>query len=125
LEAISGMSSPAKDNLCTHFPTELFLRRDGVPGIEITIIPGPEKTAAERVTLTACRPSIDVDRLDERLGHVVESAKQAMGFSDTKAFSTDAGVGAIGVMDGVASRLSPRMWNKHLPNCLHATFRTR
>jgi len=30
LEAISGMSFPAKDNLCTRFATELILRRIGL-----------------------------------------------------------------------------------------------
>ena len=44
LEAISGISFPTKDNLCTRFATELALRRDKTPGVDFSIIPGPDRT---------------------------------------------------------------------------------
>ena len=48
LEAISRMSFPAKDNLCTRFATEFILRRDDAVGIKASIIPGPERSADEK-----------------------------------------------------------------------------
>lgn len=56
LEAISGLSFPTKDNLCTRFPTELVLRRDAIPGVKITITPGPERSASERNRLLSSDP---------------------------------------------------------------------
>ena len=41
LEAISGMSFPTKDNLCTRFATELILRRSPSVSVNIHINPGP------------------------------------------------------------------------------------
>jgi GTP-binding protein EngB required for normal cell division len=87
LEAISGMSFPTKDNLCTRFATELVLRRDTTSGVKISIIPGPERSTDERERLGGFYAEIDIANPD--LGSVVEKAKDAMGLSDTKVFSTD------------------------------------
>ncbi|KAJ0167239.1 Interferon-induced GTP-binding protein Mx2 [Colletotrichum tanaceti] len=87
LEAISGMSFPTKDNLCTRFATELVLRRDAEAGISISIIPAPERTAAEVEQISKFRPRVDIH--EPFLGQVVEDAKSAMGLSDKKVFSTD------------------------------------
>ncbi|OBR03058.1 Dynamin family protein [Colletotrichum higginsianum IMI 349063] len=87
LEAISGMSFPAKDNLCTRFATELVLRRDADAGIRISIIPAPERTAAEVEQISKFRPQVDINR--HFLGQVVEDAKSMMGLSDRKVFTTD------------------------------------
>jgi GTP-binding protein EngB required for normal cell division len=88
LEAISGLSFPTKDNLCTRFPTELVLRREPVPGVKITITPGPERSAEDREKLLSFTSSFDIS--NDGLGRVVDQAKEAMGLSDTKVFSTDA-----------------------------------
>ncbi|WQF77026.1 Putative dynamin stalk domain, GTPase effector domain-containing protein [Colletotrichum destructivum] len=87
LEAISGMSFPTKDNLCTRFATELVLRRDADAGISISIIPAPERTLAEIEQISNFRPQVDIN--EHFLGQVVEDAKSAMGLSDKKVFSTD------------------------------------
>ncbi|ROT41718.1 interferon-induced GTP-binding protein Mx [Sodiomyces alkalinus F11] len=88
LEAISGMSFPTKDNLCTRFPTELVLRRDPASKIDVSIIPGPERSGEEKEYL--CRfPPPPVDWATKDLGPVIESAKEKMGLSGAKAFSTD------------------------------------
>lgn len=87
LEAISGMSFPTKDNLCTRFATELILRRDATPGVKVSINPGPERSADERERLS--RFHLEIDIANPNLGSVVEKAKEAMGLSDTKVFSTD------------------------------------
>jgi len=90
LEAISGMSFPTKDNLCTRFPTELILRRDLTPGVKVSINPGLERSADERDRLS--RFGLEFDITNPDLGSVVEKAKEAMGLSttkDSKVFSTD------------------------------------
>ena len=90
LEAISGMSFPAKDNLCTRFATELILRR--VPkdedDVDICIIPGAERTEEEKEALKKFTYVGTLADLD--LGKVVEDAKVAMGLGgNVKVFSTD------------------------------------
>lgn len=40
LQAISGLSFPRKDNLCTRFATEVILRRVSAKGISVSIVPG-------------------------------------------------------------------------------------
>ncbi|KAF2174753.1 hypothetical protein K469DRAFT_770488, partial [Zopfia rhizophila CBS 207.26] len=87
LEAISGMSFPTKDNLCTRFATELVLRRDATPGVKVSINPGPERSVDERERLSHFHLEIDI--VNPNLGSVVEKTKEAMGVSDTKVFSTD------------------------------------
>ncbi|KAF2664671.1 hypothetical protein BT63DRAFT_464767 [Microthyrium microscopicum] len=92
LEAISGISFPTKDALCTRFATELVLRRDVSTGIKISIIPGPERSVEEKVELARFRrdiPEVDVSTFD--LGETIEGAKWVMGLSeeDAKVFSTD------------------------------------
>ncbi|EHA50703.1 hypothetical protein MGG_06526 [Pyricularia oryzae 70-15] len=48
LEAISGMSFPTKDNLCTRFATELILRRNVDKAVSNTIIPGPDRSQDDK-----------------------------------------------------------------------------
>lgn len=86
LEAISGLSFPTKDNLCTRFATELILRRDPSFGVKIGIIPSHDRTGNEKKRLEEFH--YNQTKLD--VGEVVEAAKKAMGLdSDTKVFSTD------------------------------------
>ncbi|KAK8147552.1 hypothetical protein G3M48_001451 [Beauveria asiatica] len=87
LEAISGLTFPTKDNLCTRFATELILRREATKTVNISIHPGPERSADERRQLNAFRTEIDVTHPDVQ--KVVEEAKSVMGISDFKVFSTD------------------------------------
>jgi phage gp29-like protein len=53
LEAISGMSFPTKDNLCTRFATELILRRNPLVGVKVHINPGPDRSDEEKKRLRA------------------------------------------------------------------------
>ena len=89
LEAISGMTFPTKDNLCTRFATELILRRTPDTNISCTvsIIPDSERPETEKSVLKAFSPDVDMDTLD--LGSVIEHAKEIMGLSETKRFSND------------------------------------
>lgn len=87
LEAISGMSFPTKDNLCTRFATELVLRHEKAPGIKVSITPGPERSADEQNRLSSFQ--FDIDTTTPNLEDVVEKAKEIMEISDTKQFSTD------------------------------------
>ena len=87
LEAISGMTFPTKDNLCTRFATELVLRRGATPAAKVSINPGLERSVGERERLR--RFFVEIDLTEPDVGSVVEKAKEAMGLSDTKVFSTD------------------------------------
>lgn len=88
LEAISGMSFPTKDNLCTRFATELILRRTpNVSSCTVSIIPDAERPENEKRELKSFDKSIDIQDLN--LGNAVEEAKDAMGLSDAKRFSND------------------------------------
>ena len=87
LEAISGMSFPTKDNLCTRFATELVLRRQSTAGVKVSINAGPERSVEERARLS--RFTAEVDLANPDIGAVIERAKEEMGLSDVKVFSTD------------------------------------
>ncbi|KAG5993869.1 hypothetical protein E4U43_003379 [Claviceps pusilla] len=87
LEAISGMSFPSKDNLCTRFATELVLRRHVQRIVKVSIIPGPDCSAEDKKRLSKFSAEVNVDAPD--VGSVVEKAKEAMGLSETKVFSSD------------------------------------
>ncbi|KAK2593804.1 hypothetical protein QQS21_008512, partial [Conoideocrella luteorostrata] len=87
LEAISGMSFPTKDNICTRFATELVLRRHATTAVKVSINPGPDRSAEERECLSQF--SIDTDSNTPGLGVVVEMAKEVMGLSEIKVFSSD------------------------------------
>lgn len=88
LEAISGMSFPTKDNLCTRFPTELILRRDEVAAAKVSINPGPERSEGEKERLRSFSATMSPGETLV-LGDIVETAKEAMQLSDLKEFSTD------------------------------------
>lgn len=87
LEAISGMTFPTKDNLCTRFPTELVLRRAPNVSVVTSITPDPEGPSEIRERLSKFRVETDAENLD--LGTVVEKAREEMGLSGGKNFSTD------------------------------------
>lgn len=87
MEAISGVPFPKKDRLCSRFATELVLRRAATASIRISIIADLERTAEEKERIGRFSPTPDFD--NNKLGDVIEKAKQVMGLSDTKAFSTD------------------------------------
>jgi len=87
LKAISGMSFPAKDNLCTRFATELILRRNASPRLEVSITPGSDRSPEEAQRLSQFHSATDTFEPD--LESIVEEAKRAMGLFETKVFSTD------------------------------------
>ncbi|EEH39370.1 interferon-induced GTP-binding protein Mx [Paracoccidioides lutzii Pb01] len=90
LEAISGLSFPTKDNLCTGFATELILRRSPSSAINISIVPGEDRSEAEKEVLHAFSSSVSIN--ESGLEKVVEDAKVAMGLSvpgSSRVFSND------------------------------------
>ncbi|PNY23457.1 Interferon-induced GTP-binding protein Mx [Tolypocladium capitatum] len=88
LEAISGMTFPTKDNLCTQFATELILRRAPHVDVKVSITPDTDRSEQEKGQLKLFNPI--VDPLDPRIGDVIEGAKGAMGLDGPKmVFSND------------------------------------
>lgn len=88
LEALSGISFPTAEGLCTRFATELILRRGDQTEISVHINPGTGRTEKERIALAAFAPKTN-DR--DNIGKIIESAKVAMGLlgDGAKVFSTD------------------------------------
>ncbi len=90
LEAISGMSFPAKDNLCTRFATELILRRAPVAGIDVSICPGFKRSKTEKAVLEAFVHTVTGSPENLNLGSIIDDAKEVMGLNSAdKVFSTD------------------------------------
>lgn len=87
LEAISGMTFPTKDNLCTRFATEVILRRAAKPFVKFSIAPAADRTPTDKEKLQAFTPTGSLDTLD--LGHVVDEARELIGVGDQMAFSSD------------------------------------
>ncbi|CAK7266190.1 hypothetical protein SEPCBS57363_001970 [Sporothrix epigloea] len=80
LEAISGLSFPSKDSLCTRFATELVLRRHHEASIAVSILPHHSRSDAEKASLQAFHAELDATNPD--IGPVIEAAKVAMGLVD-------------------------------------------
>ena len=90
LEAVSGLKFPSKDNLCTRFATELILRRGPFAPVRVRIVPGSQEDRSDEELEQLHKWGISVPTEDLQLGEIVESAKDAMGISDTgKTFSSD------------------------------------
>ncbi|KAJ8132968.1 hypothetical protein O1611_g656 [Lasiodiplodia mahajangana] len=86
LEAISGLSFPTKDNLCTRFATELILRRNPVVGLKVSIIPSHDRSEVEKQRLKA----FEYRQVSLNLSEVVEAAKRTMGLDGShNVFSKD------------------------------------
>lgn len=79
LQAISGMSFPTKDSLCTRFATELILRHtDDTEGTcRVTISPGADRSDEERKRLEEFQYFEIPDQ--DNIGELVDKAKDAMG----------------------------------------------
>ena len=76
LEAISGMSFPIKDGLCTRFATELVLRRNPETSTKVSITPGESRFGEAKERLEKWQPKASIDI--EGLGAVTEEAKSVM-----------------------------------------------
>ncbi|KAI1139186.1 P-loop containing nucleoside triphosphate hydrolase protein [Hypoxylon sp. FL0543] len=80
LQAISGMSFPIKDNLCTRFATELILRHTDEHAEEkcrVTILPGPDRSDQEKTRLEQFQHTEIPDQYN--IGALVDEAKEVMG----------------------------------------------
>ena len=87
LEAISGVPFPRKDNLCTRFATEVILRRAPSQGLAISLVPGNDRSIADRDRLSSFRHSL---RSRDDFPMLFEQAKEAMGLTGLgNAFSRD------------------------------------
>ena len=87
LEAISGISFPTKDNLCTRFATEVILRRTPTTNVSVAIVPSQTRPKEECNRLLLFGGTLtDFNQLPS----LIDKAKEAMGISTTgNAFSND------------------------------------
>ncbi|KAI1097972.1 P-loop containing nucleoside triphosphate hydrolase protein [Jackrogersella minutella] len=79
LQAISGMSFPTKDSLCTRFATELILRHtdESEEKCRATILPGTDRSSQEREHLEQFEYLEIPD--NDGIGALVDKAKEVMG----------------------------------------------
>ncbi|KAI2471102.1 P-loop containing nucleoside triphosphate hydrolase protein [Annulohypoxylon bovei var. microspora] len=80
LQAISGMSFPTQDNLCTRFATELILRHTNEHAEEkchVSISPGVDRSSQEKTRLEQFQYSEIPDH--NNIGTLVDKAKEVMG----------------------------------------------
>ncbi|KAH0593527.1 hypothetical protein MHUMG1_08665 [Metarhizium humberi] len=87
LEAISGISFLTEDNACTRFTTELVLRRQDTPAAKISINPGLERGTNEKRRSGVFTVPVSFDKPD--IETIIGEAKEAMGLSEAKMFSSD------------------------------------
>lgn len=87
LEAISGISFPTKDNLCTQFATEVILRKAVAVTISVAIVPSPTRSKDECGRIMGFRQTLEnLSAFPE----LVDKAKDAMGVTGSaNAFSND------------------------------------
>lgn len=76
LEAISGMSFPAKDGLCTRFATELILRRSDEMSTKVSITAGESRFGPDKEHLESWQPKTSIS--NDGLGSVTAEAEHAM-----------------------------------------------
>lgn len=79
LEAISGISFPTKDNLCTRFATEVVLRRAPYFNVNISIIPSQSRSDVSRDKLLKFDEKLE--RMQD-LPNLMEKATHAMVVTD-------------------------------------------
>ncbi|KAI0849468.1 P-loop containing nucleoside triphosphate hydrolase protein [Daldinia vernicosa] len=92
LQAISGMTFPTKDSLCTRFATELILRHTNEHIEEkcrVSISPGIDRSAEEKARLEKFQYSEIPDSFN--IGALVDKAKEVMGvgFDQGRTFCKD------------------------------------
>ncbi|OAL18229.1 hypothetical protein AYO22_10807 [Fonsecaea multimorphosa] len=87
LEAISGLSFPAKDNVCTRFATELILRRSSDVGVRASIHADEKRSPAEQDRIRAFKAStVDLGQF----ASIVRQAEKHIGIGqDGQLFSKD------------------------------------
>ena len=87
LEAISGISFPTKDNLCTQFATEVILRKAAGVTISVAIVPSPTRSEDERRHMMEFRQTLENLK---GFPDLVDKAKVVMGVTGSaNAFSND------------------------------------
>jgi GTPase SAR1 family protein len=87
LEAISGISFPTKDNLCTRFATEVILRKNTAVNLSVAIVPSQTRSEDECERLSQFRETLEDLKAFPDL---IEKAKDVMGVTgSSNAFSND------------------------------------
>ena len=87
LEALSGISFPRKDNLCTRFAIEVILRRSSECSTYVSIVPAPDRCEEDKKCLLAFqRRQISFEDLEL----LIDEAKDIIGLdTQTGAFTHD------------------------------------
>jgi GTPase SAR1 family protein len=93
LEALTEIPFPRNDNLCTRFATEISLRRAPSNSLTIKVIPGDNRSAAEKKAIQKFEESIsnfdDLPKIMDRAMAVMGIANDPDSDGVTQAFSRD------------------------------------
>lgn len=87
LEAISGMTFPTKDGLCTRFATELVLRRGDKTSAQVFITPGEDRYDKEKEDLERWQPQARIGQ--GGLEALTKEAMEAMSVPVPRMFYDD------------------------------------
>lgn len=69
LNAVSTLKFPSKDTLCTRFATEVIMRPGPAEPIVVSIVPGPDRSAAEKRSLEGFRRTdVSIDDIGDLIG---------------------------------------------------------
>ena len=86
LEAISGITFPTKETLCTRFATEVILRKAPNSCVSVSIVPSEDRSEVDSNRLRGFSETLE-DLA--QFASLVDNAKNAMGIAATNAFSND------------------------------------
>lgn len=119
LEAITEISFPRKDTLCTRFATQIVLRRSPSNRVFIKILPGTHRTEGEKRELALFGRNIENFKQDD-LPALITSATAAMGIgSSSGAFSRDV------LSIEISGPDRPQLTIVDLPGLIHSENRTQ
>lgn len=119
LEAITEVSFPRKDTLCTRFATQIVLRRSPINKVFIRILPSAHRTESEKRELALFGRNIENFKQDD-LPALIASATTAMGIgSSGGAFSRDV------LSIEISGPDRPQLTIVDLPGLIHSENRTQ
>ncbi|GAB1310123.1 Golgi transport complex subunit 4 [Madurella fahalii] len=104
LESLTGIPFPRDVELCTRYATQITQRRDDVPRVEVSIIPGPRASEAHKKRVEAYRSdALSPENFRAKFPAILKEVNATMGIR--QAFSQD-GLDSGNTSDGYTSENS-------------------
>ncbi|KAH6975795.1 P-loop containing nucleoside triphosphate hydrolase protein [Ilyonectria destructans] len=85
LESLTGIPFPRGQELCTWYATQITHRRDVHPRIDISIIPGPNASSADKEHLGSYRKQVEtISQLHAEFPEILNEVNTRMGIRTIK-----------------------------------------